>query len=220
MIRAVFFDMDGVIVDSEHFALSLIHKFFRNLNVDVTYDRLHYFLGSFGQKEIWEKVLGGIRIPYQIDELNSELNDYVNKFPVPYDQCLMNNVSKTLSELKRRNYKLIITSNNSRFNIERMISMCRLDGLFDGIISEEAVERRKPDPDIYLKAIALAAHSKEECIAVEDSTHGILAAKNAGLKVIAQKDDRYGFIQNNADYFIEDLSNVIGILEDLSEKAQ
>jgi HAD superfamily hydrolase (TIGR01509 family) len=88
-------------------------------------------------------------------------------------------------------WPLAVASSSNRVLIELALEMAGLTGCFDQLVSSEEVERGKPAPDVYLEAAARLGVDPGACAAVEDSTNGLLAARAAGMRVIAVPDERY-----------------------------
>ena len=79
----------------------------------------------------------------------------------------------------------------------------------DVIVSGEMFQESKPNPEIYNYTLSKLNLKPEECIAIEDSTYGIQAAKGAGITTFAKRDDRFHFEQDMADVVIDDLLQII-----------
>jgi HAD superfamily hydrolase (TIGR01509 family) len=89
-----------------------------------------------------------------------------------------------LSQLKAAGYKLAVCSNSIRQSVELMMQRAGLDRFLDVMLSNEDVSKSKPDPEIYLTAMAKLGLAPEQCIIVEDNEHGIRAARASGAHVL------------------------------------
>ena len=81
------------------------------------------------------------------------------------------------------------------------------------VVSGAEFKNSKPDPEIYRYTIKKLHATASECLVVEDSIYGIIAAKQAGAVVTAKKDERFGQDQSGADYMVDDLLQIEGIIE-------
>ena len=109
-----------------------------------------------------------------------------------------------IEKLKKQYVKLAVASSAYHKRITILLKLCKLNNLFDVIVSGDHVRNGKPDPEIYLKTAQLLKKDPKDCIVFEDATNGILAAKAAGMKVIGYK---------GADHNKQDLSKADKIIQ-------
>ena len=107
------------------------------------------------------------------------------------------------------NITLVLASSASMTNIDRIFKKFDLNKYFKSKISGADLKESKPNPEIFVKAAKLSGHSKEECIVIEDSTNGIIAAKSAGIYCVGynsfnSKNQNY----DNADLVISSLNEI------------
>jgi HAD superfamily hydrolase (TIGR01509 family) len=93
-----------------------------------------------------------------------------------------------LSRLKAMGYKLAVASNSIRYTVELMMEKAHLTRYLDLMLSNQDVTHGKPDPEIYLTAMARLSLSASECLVVEDHENGIRAARAAGAPVLVVRD--------------------------------
>ena len=205
--KAVIFDMDGVLVDSESYQQNIIKSFFSNeTNYDVKKLRLNKFIGSSGELEVWKIVFEEYNLSDdEFSELSDELYKYMDRHRPQYKNLLNDNAREIIEWLKNKNLRLGIASSNSESEIERMLSETGLTKYFDHIISGENFKRSKPCPDIYNYMVEKLGLEKDECLVVEDSYYGIQAAINANIDVVVLKDNKIGINQSNGRLFINNL---------------
>lgn len=208
--KAVIFDMDGVLVDSESYQQNIIKSFFSNeTNYDVKKIRLNKFIGSSGELEVWKIVFEEYNLSDdEFSELSDELYKYMDRHRPQYKNLLNDNAREIIEWLKNKNLRLGIASSNSESEIERMLSETGLTKYFDHIISGEKFKRSKPCPDIYNYMVEKLGLEKEECLVVEDSYYGIQAAINANIDVVVLKDNKIGINQSNGRLFINNLIEI------------
>lgn len=210
-MRAVVFDMDGVLVDSEPANMEQLVGFFAEHGVLASEGFLHSLVGSSIEYTAMESTKL-MKKDWSIEEFNHHLDEYALRHPVLYQAILHPGVKETLLWLHEHGYRTAIASSAPYENIKRMIQECELDGLFDVVLSGEMFEESKPNPEIYLTAAEKLGLSPEECVAVEDSHFGIEAAKRAGMYTIAYEDDRFGVDQSKANHKIKKLKELIALL--------
>jgi HAD superfamily hydrolase (TIGR01509 family) len=103
-----------------------------------------------------------------------------------------------LSKLKAEGYAIAVCSNSVRQSVEAMMKLAALEPYLDEMLSNEDVSAGKPDPEMYLKAMATIGLKPEECLILEDNDHGIQAAISSGghlLKVGVPQDVTYQAIK-------------------------
>lgn len=208
--KAVIFDMDGVLVDSERYQQSIIKSYFANeTNYDVNKLKLNKFIGSSGELEVWKKVFEEYNLSdVEFSNLSDELYKYMDERKPQYRNLLNNNVREIIKWLKNNNYKLGIASSNSKAEIERMLLETELTGYFDYVVSGENFKRSKPCPDIYNHMVEKLGLEKNECLVIEDSYYGVQAAINANIDVAVLKDNKLNVNQSNGRIFINNLIEI------------
>ena len=214
MIKAVIFDMDGVLVDSEPVYQEATVNVLESLNIKATKEDLLKLAGGSSlhfNKFIQDVSDGSI----SCEDFNKICDYYYLDNPVKYEEIMFPHVRETLDYLKDDGYILALASSSKEYEIENVLKRCDLKDYFKLIISGEVFKESKPNPEIYLTCIKKLNLEANECVAIEDSEYGIKAAKGAGSICIAKKDNRFNYDQSMADYFIDDHREIIDILENL-----
>ena len=214
MIKAVIFDMDGVLVDSEPVYQEATINVLDSLNIKATKEDLLKLAGGSSlhfNKFIQDVSKGSI----SCEDFNKICDQYYLDNPVKYEEIMFPHVRETLDYLKYKGYILALASSSKEYEIENVLKRCDLKDYFKLIISGEVFKKSKPNPEIYLTCIKRLNIEADECVAVEDSEYGIEAAKKAGLICIAKRDDRFNYDQSKADYFIDDHDEIKDVLENL-----
>lgn len=218
MIKAVIFDMDGVLIDSEIVYLNHMYKKLKLLYPHIRRDALFPVVGSTTKRtmEIVSDVIGEAVDSAAFRKLYNGL--WTDCRP-DYPSILRQEVPELLKELQQRGYLLALASSTSRAGIEEVLMACGLKNEFDYIVSGEEFKESKPDPEIYFHTAAALKCDPKECLVVEDSTYGIMAGHRAGMTVTAFLDDRFHLDQSLADYSMHGLLDVLSVLDEL-EKIQ
>lgn len=215
-IKAVIFDMDGVLLDSEPLNLEQIKEVCASFGKELDDTYLSSLVGR-SLHDTWPETarrLGG----------NISLAQYqkaLQSFPISsmkYKQALFPKIIDLLKWLKQEEYKIALASSSSMATIERILKACDINHYFDVCLSGEMFSKSKPDPQIYIETVLKLGLSPEECIIVEDSAAGIEAGKRANIRVVARVDSRFGVDPYKADYQVYHTYEVQTLLMKLHSK--
>lgn len=193
-IKAVLFDMDGVLIDAK----------------DWHYEAMNKALSLFGYTiERYEHLTSydGLPTSVKLEKLSVEkglprsLHKFINEMKQRYTMTEIHNKCRpvfiheyALSRLKSEGYKIAVCSNSIRKTIETMMDYAGLSSYLDLIMSNEDVKKSKPNPEIYLTAMERFGLKPEECLICEDNENGIKAAESSGgnlLKIKTTADVNY-----------------------------
>jgi len=210
MIQTVIFDMDGVIVDTEpvhHFAYNL---HFKQLGIQVSPELYASFTGN-STKNIFERLKTEFNLREDIQTLvETKRNLFNEAFDKKEDLYLLDGVEDLIKELYSNGMQLVLASSSATVTINRIFNRFKLHKYFTHIVSGEDFPKSKPHPAIFQHAAFLAKTPVENCIVIEDSTNGILAAKAAGIYCIGYDS----FHSKMQDYSMAD--KVISHLNELN----
>ncbi len=210
--RAVLFDMDGVLIDSENWYLERIYEQLVIKYPWIKREELFPTVGMSGPEEIRLVTRLAGKQPDDEDFLKELEGIHADSAIEDYKKVLYPETREVLSALFDRGFQLAVASSSSAADIRRMICQCGLEGLFSSVISGMDLPASKPDPDIYLKTMEALKVRPQDCLIVEDSTYGIEAGKRAGARVAARRDSRFLFDQSKADFHISDLTEVLELV--------
>ena len=192
MVKAVLFDMDGVIIDSEPMHYRLSKLYYSELGLDITDEEYYTFVG-LGDIEIFTRLIEKYGLKQDLDELvNTYQQRYIDHLRSITDEKPIRGVDVLIKELHQRGIHLALGSSATRGNIEAVLEYFKLRNYFEVVVSGSEMERSKPFPDIYIKAAKELAVDPSECIVIEDSANGVKAAKAAGMKCIAYRNPNSG----------------------------
>ena len=183
-IKAILFDMDGVLVDSEEFIFEAARMMFAEHGVQVKPEDALPFVGT-----VENSYISGIGRAngFEVEIERDKARTY--QLYCEITQGKLKSLPGTdtfLRQCRQRGLKLAVASSADRVKIEINLREIGVSaGTFDAIVSGEEVERKKPFPDIYLLAAAKLAVSPDECLVIEDAVSGVAAAKAAGAKCLA-----------------------------------
>lgn len=217
MIRGVFFDCDGVLIDSER-----VHQKYNALFVEeyhLGFDPMAFaaVVGSSPQleKEIWPGIYAQAKTDWSFEEFMARFAAFKAERmgPMPFAHILFPDVGETLKGLRRRGVKIACASSSSGPYLHNMVTQCRLEQYFDRLVTGYDFQRSKPAPDIYLFCAKAFGLEPEECLVVEDSPYGIAAGRSAGMEVLARRDTYFGMDQSAATKIIDDLREVLEYID-------
>ncbi|OVE67138.1 phosphatase [Clostridium diolis] len=213
-MKAFIFDMDGVIIDSEPIHFEVDMQTIRELGCDISEKELEKYVGSTN-----EYMYTDIKENYNIKKSLEEIIDYkveLTKVKIIESHLEpIEGIKELLMELKNRNIPATIASSSPKGLIDIVVSKFKLQEYFKYIISGEEVERGKPSPDIYIETSKKLGISPKECVVIEDSRNGVIAAKDAKMKCIGFKNINSGNQDlSKADIVVNsirdiDLSNIL-----------
>lgn len=210
-INTVIFDMDGVVIDSEPHQLENHKEYLSSLNIYPSEKELFKLVGA-SQKLTREFLRPILEKEITVEEYYDGFKEFHKGNIVHYNMLLNNGVIETLNKLLITGYNLALASSASMKKIEKVIHQCNLEGFFKVILSGDSFEHSKPNPEIYLKAAEKMNTSPDKCLVVEDSEHGIIAGKKAGMYVVAKEEIRFNLFQNDANEMIKEIPDLLKIL--------
>ena len=209
--KAVIFDMDGVLVDTERYYLQRREEFFGNHRISIDHLTPSDFIGG-NMKDIWPRILRDAYVEAEAKQLQAEYIAFKESNPMPYAELLFPDVREILDYLRSEHFKIGLASSSAMTDINQMLEIHQLRPYFETILSGADLRETKPNPEIYLSAMTKLSVNGNESLIIEDSEKGIQAGKSAGATVWAIKDTRFGMNQEKADAFIESLSAAKSLL--------
>lgn len=185
--KAVIFDMDGVIFDTEKVYLDIWTEVFEKYGYKMTKELYVTVMGT-GRKNVIKTFLENfgddLPIEKMYEEKDNQLFYRIENQGIP----LKEGVKELFSMLKEKDYKIALATSAKRERVEKQIKDKWLKESFDAIVCGDDVEKGKPSPDIFLKAAKEIDVEPENCFVVEDSPAGIKAAFSGGMKGIYVED--------------------------------
>jgi len=201
-LKAVIFDMDGVIIDSEPIYFEIERSLFDKLGVDISQKEHESFVGMT-MEGLWEKITDQYQLEDTIEDLTRLHKDSVFQYMSEAKELpIVKYIKELIEELRNRKIKLALASSSPKKLIEIILAKLNLQDSFDLIISGEEVEKGKPAPDIFTEAAYRLDLNPNDCIVIEDSTNGVKAAKAAMMKCIGFQNINSG----NQDLSLADIT--------------
>jgi len=181
MLRAVLFDMDGVIVNTEPLHRKAYFKMFDDVNINVDDDLYASFTGQ-STINICKHLVNHFNLENKPEELvSSKRKHFKYLFENDDSLTLIEGVLNIIKDYYNNGLKLIVASSASMPNINRIFERFNLNQYFCGKFSGADLKQSKPHPEIFVKAAEHTGFKKSECVVIEDSTNGIKAANSAEI---------------------------------------
>lgn len=212
MTKAVIFDMDGVIIDSEPVHFESDRLTMRDYGIEIQDSVLIRYVG-ISNPEMWAELRFEYKLTPSVDEIIKKQMSYKELLFNSGKLIPINGIKELLQTLKRNNIKIGLASSSPRSFIELILDNLCIKDYFNAVVSGEEVLKSKPEPDIFLKTAALLKTAPCDCIVIEDSVHGIKAAKTAGMKSIGYRNPNSGNQDLSlSDYTIDSISEAEAII--------
>ena len=207
MIRAVIFDMDGVIVESEHLHIKAEQQTMLKHGVRISAEELHTYTGTTAEF-MFTELIKKYKLNTTFERVFNEKEKFMFKL-LEKETRPTKGVIELLKKLKRKGIKLGIASSSHRNLIEYILRRLNIVRLFDFVVSAEDIANSKPNPEIFLRSARGLRVEPVECLVVEDAKLGVEAAKNAGMRVVGYRNPNSGDQDlSRADMIIDDFAKL------------
>lgn len=182
-VKAVLWDLDGTLVDSEEFHWLSWRDVMHAEGMTLTYEQ---FLASFGQRNdrILPRWLGGDVEPSRLQWIGDTKEAEFRRLAETHGLTPLPGAREWLARLRTAGWKQAIASSAPRLNVEAMLRVAGLEDCLDAIVSADDVTAGKPDPQVFLKAAERLGVDPSRAIVVEDAAAGIEGARRAAMKSI------------------------------------
>lgn len=215
-MKAIIFDMDGVIIDSEPLHMKLERELLKEFGGKISKEEHDTFVGTTDY-HMWSTFKDKFNLEPSVDELiKTKKERFIRNI---HKVELVDNFYEFMLELYNEGYPLALASSNNRKNVDLIMERFDLDKYLKVSISGEEVVNSKPDPEIFLKAAKKLDVKPQNCLVIEDAIAGVLAAKSAGMKCIGLKNPNSGNQDlSKADLVVESFKELA--LEDIEKLLQ
>jgi len=207
--RAVIFDLDGVLADSEPWWNEIDKKLLSEYGVAYRgeYHRNVLGVSYYLAVEFYKKTFG---LSAPTEELMRRRGEIAAEF-FANRIGLFPSTRAVLKELWQMNLRLALATSSVSASARPFLDRHELTTFFEVILTGEEIERGKPHPDIYLRAAEKLGVTADACLVIEDALSGIAAGKAAGIRVAAIPDTRFvdpHEYEKEADYVLRSLSEI------------
>ena len=184
MIKAVLFDFDGVVAQSEPLHYETFVETLAPLGIKIPYDRWYVDFAGTGSRSIMERLFKENHIDKNVDEFVEKrkklYETYVKKGKLKITAGLVD----FLDYLSSKKIRTAVVSGGHKSNIELVLSTMKLSDRFELIVSSDDLKAKKPDPYPYLYAAEKLGLNPSECLGIEDSLAGATSVVRAGMKLV------------------------------------
>ena len=187
--KAVIFDMDGVLIDSEPIHYEVEKQIFSLLGIDVS-DVIHRKYMGASNDFMYSDLKSRFNLSSSTQELIKFDDDYRCKYLKNLKKIDLNiGVLDLLIELKSTGIKLAVATSSSPDIAVFLLNSCGIASFFDSVVTTSDAGKSKPAPDVYLLAARRLGVFPEDCLVLEDSPNGLFAAKKASMYCIVIQND-------------------------------
>jgi HAD superfamily hydrolase (TIGR01509 family) len=209
--RAIVFDLDGVLVDSEGIGFATLRALLHEYGVEYRPEDNEPFIG-INDRDHFAALKARYGITASVDELmaqqTSRLLAQIDSGTVP-----MPGVPAVIERLHAARYRLAVASSALPAVLEGRLRAVGVRALFGVVVSSFEVPRGKPAPDVFLEAARRLGVRPEACLVIEDSIHGLAGAKAAGMRcAVVQSDGRWPHGIEHADFRLRSLLDLEPLL--------
>ena len=188
MLKAIIFDMDGVLVDSEPVHMKAFEVLIKSLGKKFDKNYYYQFIGSTTD-HMWDKVIEDNKLSFDKSQLMEMSDRFVAQILGDAGYPVMSGAADLIKRLKTDNIKLAIASSSGIDRIDNTLKKMGVFDEFDARVSGIDVKNPKPAPDTFLAAAEKLNVDPSECLVIEDSLNGIKAAKNACMVCVMFEND-------------------------------
>lgn len=182
-VKAVIFDMDGLMFDTEQLSMDILKRSGKECGYDIPDELFMQVIGlnHITAHGLFTKYLGEAYHTSNVGPLHRKyMNEHIEKIGLPIKTGLL----ELLDFLTENKIKKAVATSTPRERATFYLQSVHIDKMFDAIICGDMITHGKPDPDIFLKASELLETPPAECLVLEDSIHGILAAHRANIRPV------------------------------------
>ena len=216
MIKAIIFDMDGLMIDSERITFECYQEILKGMNLTMDEEFYKTLLGK-PLKGIYQRFYDVYGNDFPIEDVIKDVHALMAKRFETEGVPIKTGLKSLLEYLKENNYKTIVATSSNRDRVDTILSQAQITDYFDDSICGDEVTKGKPNPEVFLKSCQKLGVNVDEAIVLEDSEAGIQASYDAGIKVICIPDMKYPEKQYEEKTFkiLKDLNGVTEYLKNL-----
>lgn len=206
-MKAVIFDMDGVIVDSEPLHFEVCLEVTKHLGFQLEKAYFNKYVGV-SNPVMWKEIIEDLKMKNTVDEILKLQMDLTIKLFNESTLGAISGIVNLMEDLKRNGVVCAIASSSPLLFIEAVVKKLGLEKYLEFYFSGETLGKSKPEPDIFIETAKKLGVDAEEVVVIEDSKHGVQAAKSAKMTCI-------GYVNLNSGN--QDLSKADYICNDINE---
>lgn len=216
MIKAIIFDMDGLMIDSERVTFECYQERLKDMNLTMDEEFYKTLLGK-PIKGIYQRFYDVYGNDFPIENVIQDVHQLMAERFETEGVAVKKGLVELLHYLKDNNYKTIVATSSNRDRVDKILAQAKITEFFDDSICGDEVTKGKPNPEVFLKSCQKLGVNVDEAIVLEDSEAGIQASYDANIKVICIPDMKYPEKQYKEKTFkiLKDLTEVTAYLKSL-----
>jgi len=210
MLKAIIFDMDGVLVKSEGSIVKSFNMVLEKYGVKLNPENKKKFLGRSLRDQLEMMKDDNPQIPKDLstEEFSKEAFRY--QLEIMKDDLIPNiTILNLIKEAKEKGIKIAVGTSSLKYRAEILLKSIGVLDKLDALVTSEDVQNHKPHPDIFLEAAKRIGVLPEDCVVIEDAVNGIQAANSAKMKSVAfvtENHSKEDFAE--ADYIFQDFKGL------------
>ena len=187
MIKAVIFDMDGLMIDSERVTFEGYQHILSKMGKTITED---FYITLLGKpiKGIFQRFYDVYGNDFPIESVITDVHQYMAERFETEGVPLKTGLVELLKYCREKGYRTIVATSSNRNRVDTILKSAYIEQYFDDSICGDEVTKGKPDPEVFLKSCMKLGVNTDEAVVLEDSEAGIQASYAAGIKVICVPD--------------------------------
>ena len=187
MIKAVIFDMDGLMIDSERVTFEGYQHILSKMGKTITED---FYITLLGKpiKGIFQRFYDVYGNDFPIESVITDVHQYMAERFETEGVPLKTGLVELLKYCREKGYRTIVATSSNRNRVDKILKSADIEQYFDDSICGDEVTKGKPDPEVFLKSCMKLGVNTDEAVVLEDSEAGIQASYAAGIKVICVPD--------------------------------
>lgn len=190
MIKAIIFDMDGLMIDSERVTFEGYQEMLKKMNLTMDEEFYITLLGK-PVKGIYQRFYDVYGQDFPIESVIKDVHQYMAERFKNEGVPLKKGLVSLLTYLKDHDFKTIVATSSNRDRVDDILRSADIEKYFDDSICGDEVTKGKPNPEVFIKSCQKLGVKPEEAIVIEDSEAGIQASSAANIKVICIPDMKY-----------------------------
>ena len=210
--KAIIFDMDGVIIDSEPFHSETNNQLLKEFGIALSEEEVNQMIGK-AENDVYSGLIDKYNLPIGLEEMKAE------SFRLTLQHLHQNpeikpivGIPELIHKFKDEGKKLAVASSSRMEYIELVLEMLNLKNHFPVLVSGVDLVRSKPDPTIFKKTAELLSEPDTSCLVIEDSYNGVKAAKAANMYCIGYQNRNSGNQDlSQADMVVQSISEILKI---------
>lgn len=207
-IKAVIFDMDGVISDTQKVHAEVEERLLKKYGINLGAKEITKRFAGVSDREMFRILFAEFN--KECPDISQLLNEKWKKM-IRMAKGRITEVRGTVHFIYRvshRGFKLAVASGSRMIFIRKVLKELMLTHCFDAVVSTDEVKNGKPDPAVFLLAAKRLSVEPGECVVIEDGIGGMIAAKNAGMRCIALVREPIQGAAYPADVIVDDLRRI------------